>query len=151
MISWVKSKGLRKGLSGLVPLNWCQNKLFQKSWQKPAILVLRLLELPDSNSLEQSNFGQNYIKMAPWEVESDQPPPQALRFSHRGEHGTRVTSDEAQGTIGRRKMRGKATRFSPSRPPLRANFHQERLLGTRQESDLICCFVCFGFSLFFFF
>ena len=32
----------------------------------------------------------------------DQPPPQALRFSHgRGERETRVTGDEPQGTMGR--------------------------------------------------
>ena len=33
-------------------------------------------------------------------VPEDQPPPQALRFSHgRGERETRVTGDEPQGTI----------------------------------------------------
>ena len=38
-----------------------------------------------------------------------QPPPQALRFSHRrGERETRVTGDEPQGTMGRVQMAGEA-------------------------------------------
>ena len=38
-----------------------------------------------------------------------QPPPQALRFSHRrGEHKTQVTGDEPQGTMGRVQTVGEA-------------------------------------------
>ena len=47
-------------------------------------------------------------------------------FSHRGERETRVTGDEAQGTIGRKKICQMSRPFSPSRPPLRAGFHRER-------------------------
>ena len=46
-----------------------------------------------------------------------------------------MTDDEAQGTLGKRKVRVVATSrpFSPSRLPLRANFHRGgRRLGTRQ-------------------
>ena len=43
----------------------------------------------------------------------------------RGERETRVTGDKAQVTMGRLQKGGEA-RFSSSRPPLRANFHQER-------------------------
>ena len=41
---------------------------------------------------------------------------------------TRMTSDEAQGALGRRKMRGEALPrpHSPSRLPLRGNFHKGR-------------------------
>ena len=36
------------------------------------------------------------------QVVNSQPPPQALRFSHRkGKHETRVTGDEPLGTMGR--------------------------------------------------
>ena len=47
--------------------------------------------------------------------------------SHRGEHKTRVTGDEAQRTMRRVKKGGEATSrpFSPSRLPLRANFHRK--------------------------
>ena len=57
-----------------------------------------------------------------------QPPDRELPFLHRGERETRVTGDEEQGTMGRRKMRGEATSrpFSPSRLPLRANFPREK-------------------------
>ena len=47
------------------------------------------------------------------------PPPQVLRFSHRGERETRVTADEAQGAMGKRKMRGE-------------NFIERARLGARQ-------------------
>ena len=70
-------------------------------------------------------------------------PPLAIRFSHRGQRETRVTrrtGEEAQWTMGRRKMRGEAAScpFSPSRLPLRALFFmdretRERHLGTRQQ------------------
>ena len=48
--------------------------------------------------------------------------------SQRGERKTRVTSDDAQGTMGKVKKGGLAPSrpFSPSRLPLRANFHRER-------------------------
>ena len=55
-----------------------------------------------------------------------QPPPQALRFSHRrGERETRVTGDEPQGTMGRVQTAGEAPSrpLSPSRLPLRAHFY----------------------------
>ena len=58
-----------------------------------------------------------------------QPPPQALRFSHRrGERETRVTGDEPQGTMGRVQTAGEAPSrpLSPSRLPLRAHFHRQR-------------------------
>ena len=42
-----------------------------------------------------------------------------LRFSHRGERETRVTADEAQGAMGKRKMRGE-------------NFIERARLGARQ-------------------
>ena len=58
------------------------------------------------------------------EHHTGQPPPQALRFSHRrGERETRVTGDEPQGTMGRVQT---SRPFSPSRLPLRAHFHRER-------------------------
>ena len=42
-------------------------------------------------------------------MECPQPPPQALRFSHRrGERETRVTGDEPQGTMGRVQTAGEA-------------------------------------------
>ena len=59
----------------------------------------------------------------------NQPPPQALRFSHRrGERETRVTGDEPQGTMGRVQTAGEATSrpSSPFRLPLRAHFFIER-------------------------
>ena len=57
----------------------------------------------------------------------DQPPPQALRFSHgRGERETRVTGDEPQGTMGR-------VSFPPSFA--RTFSSKERRLGTRQVQD----------------
>ena len=49
-----------------------------------------------------------------------------------------MTSDEAQGTLGRRKMRGEALPrpHSPSRLPLRGNFHKgRRSLGMRQAQN----------------
>ena len=67
-----------------------------------------------------------------------QPPPQALRFSHRrGECETRVTGDEPQGTMGRVQTAGEAPSrpLSPSRLPLRAHFHR---LGTRQVQGFDC-------------
>ena len=58
-------------------------------------------------------------------IQFNQPPPQALRFSHgRGERETRVTGDEPQGAM------------SPSRLPLRAHFHQKRDVWVR-GSNLI--------------
>ena len=51
---------------------------------------------------------------------------------------TRMTSDEALGTLGRRKMRGEALPrpHSPSRLPLRGNFHRgRRRLGMRQAQN----------------
>ena len=62
--------------------------------------------------------------------------------SQRGERKTRVTGDNAQGTTGKVKKGGlvPSRPFSPSRLPLRANFHRERererRLGTGQ--GLIC-------------
>ena len=57
-----------------------------------------------------------------------QPPPQALRFSQgRGEHETRVTGDEPQGTMGRVQTAGEA--LSPSRLPLPA--HRKRDVWVR--------------------
>ena len=54
----------------------------------------------------------------------DQPPPQALRFSHRrGERETRVTGDEPQGTM-----------VPPSFA--RTFSSRERRLGTRQTMDI---------------
>ena len=55
------------------------------------------------------------------------PPLQALRTSHRRKRETRLTGDEAQWTMGRRKKRGEAPSrpFSPSRLSLSANFHRE--------------------------
>ena len=59
----------------------------------------------------------------------DQPPPQALRFSHGGgESETRVTGDEPQGTMGRVQP---SRPLSPSRLPLSAHFHQERDVWVR--------------------
>ena len=43
-----------------------------------------------------------------------------------GERETRVTVDEAQGTMGRRKTWSLAGQFSPSRLLLRANYNRER-------------------------
>ena len=58
-----------------------------------------------------------------------QPPPQALRFSHRRrERETRVTGDEPQGTMGRVQT---SRPLSPSRLPLRAYFHRERDVWVR--------------------
>ena len=59
--------------------------------------------------------------------------PQTLCFSHWGERITRVTADEAQGTMERRKKGGEAPprSFSPSRLSLRANFHRGRGLWVR--------------------
>ena len=51
---------------------------------------------------------------------------------------TRMTSDEAQGALRRRKMRGEALPrpHSPSRLPLRENFHKgRRSLGMRQAQN----------------
>ena len=50
----------------------------------------------------------------------------------------RVTGDEAQGTMGRTKMRGEVTSrpFSLSRLPLRPNFHGERDVWVRGRTDL---------------
>ena len=58
----------------------------------------------------------------PTEKGLPQPPSQALRLSYRGECETRVTDDEALGTMGR---------SSPSRLPLRANVHRERDVWVR--------------------
>ena len=61
-----------------------------------------------------------------------QPPPQALRFSHRrGEHKTQVTGDEPQGAMERVQTVGEALPrpMSPSRLPLRGHFmERERRL-----------------------
>ena len=67
------------------------------------------------------------------------PPPQPLRFSHRGRQEMRVTGDEAQGTMGRRKTTGEAQSrpFSPSRLPLRKNLHHEKDVWVRGSSTLI--------------
>ena len=64
-------------------------------------------------------------------------PAQSLCFLHWGENKTRVTSDEAQGTMERRKKGGEALplSFSPFRLPLSANFHRGRGLwvqGSKQ-------------------
>ena len=58
----------------------------------------------------------------------NQPPPQALRFSHgRGERETRVTGDEPQGTMGRVQTEG-------LRLPDLVSFswQKSRFLGTAQ-------------------
>ena len=61
-----------------------------------------------------------------------QPPPQALRFSHRrGKRETRVTGDEPQGY----------RRLSPSRLPLRAHFHRERETSRYEAGDDTYLFV----------
>ena len=67
------------------------------------------------------------------------PPPQPLRFSHRGRQEMRVTGDEAQGTMGRRKITGEAQSrpFSPSHLPLRANLHHEKDVWVRGSSTVI--------------
>ena len=67
------------------------------------------------------------------------PPPQALRFSHRDRQEMQGNGDEAQGTIGRRKITGEAQSrpFSPSRLPLRANLHHEKDVWVRGSSTLI--------------
>ena len=76
--------------------------------------------------------------IAPGAVSSD---PQALLFfaqtQARNTSGTRMTSDEAQGTLGRRKMRGEALShpFSPSRLPLRGNFHRGRRCQAQNPSE----------------
>ena len=68
---------------------------------------------------------------------SYQPPPQALHFFTqrrlRNASDMPVTGDEAQGTMGRTKMRGEVTSrpFSHSRLPLRSNFHGERDVWVR--------------------
>ena len=68
---------------------------------------------------------------------SYQPPPQALHFFTqrrlRNASDMPVTGDEAQGTMGRTKMRGEVTSrpFSLSRLPLRSNFHGERDVWVR--------------------
>ena len=50
---------------------------------------------------------------------------------------TRMTSDEAQGTLGRRKMRGEALSrlFSPSRLPLRGNIQRGRRCQAQNPSE----------------
>ena len=64
-----------------------------------------------------------------------QPPPPALRFSHRrGERETRVTGDEPQGTMGRVQT---SRPLSPSRLPLRAHFHRQR--GTSAGYEAVAC------------
>ena len=71
-----------------------------------------------------------------------QPPPQALRFSHRrGERETRVTGDEPQGTMGRVQTAGEAPSrpLSPSRLPLRAHFHRERDVWVRGSCNNLIC------------
>ena len=53
----------------------------------------------------------------------DQPPPQALRFSHgRGERETRVTGDGLQGTTGRVQTTG--------------HFHRERDVWVRGSAGI---------------
>ena len=54
-------------------------------------------------------------------IDVSQSPPQARRFTHRGECETRVTGDEAQGSMGQRKMRSFS--FPPS---FARNFFIER-------------------------
>ena len=51
----------------------------------------------------------------------------------------RVTGDEAQETMGRRKLTGEAPSrpFSPSRLPLRANLHQDKDVWVRGSSTAI--------------
>ena len=77
-------------------------------------------------------FQCNFWKPYPLFTHCVQPPPQALRFSHRrGEHKTQVTGDEPQGTMGRVQTVGEALPrpLSPSRLPLRGHFmERERRL-----------------------
>ena len=52
---------------------------------------------------------------------------------------SRVTDNEAQGTMGKRKVRVEATSrpFSPSRLPLRANFHRGRDVWVRGRGHTV--------------
>ena len=70
-----------------------------------------------------------------------QPPPQALSFSHgRGEHETRVTGDEPQGTMGRVETTGEAR-------CLLLAFLCPHVFIEREMSFciLLCIFFCFLF------
>ena len=81
-------------------------------------------------------------------MECPQPPPQALRFSHRrGERETRVTGDEPQGTMGIDGRPSASRLLSPSRLPLRAHFHWERDVWVRGRSALISANICYDSKL----
>ena len=89
--------------------------------QDPLPLVLVVLQLI-SKSVESMAF-LLYVKVGiDWHPIPQLLPPHTLHFSHISEREMRVTGDEAQGTMGRRKKERRRP-FSPSRLPLHANFN----------------------------
>ena len=99
-----------------VTVKWAPNtyNLFLQHCCKTSLKAM-LCVLPPFYSLLSATIFHNL---------QQQPPPQALRFSHRrGERETRVTGDEPQGTMGR-------VSFPPSFA--RTFSSRERRLGTRQ-------------------
>jgi len=75
--------------------------------QNPLTLVLVVLELISKSVWSMVVF--LYVTVGiDWHPIPELLAPHALRFSHIGERETRVTGDEAQGSMGRRKKRGEA-------------------------------------------
>ena len=97
--------------------------------QDPLPLVLVVLQLI-SKSVESMMF-LLYVKVGiDWHPIPQLLPPHTLHFSHISEREMRVTGDEAQGTMGRRKKRGDARFLHPDF--LCTQILIERCLGTRQ-------------------
>ena len=81
--------------------------------QNPLPLVLVVLQLISKSAWSMAFF--LYVKVrVDWHPIPELLLSHALRFSHIGERETRVTGDEAQGTIGRRKKRREARFLLPA-------------------------------------
>ena len=81
--------------------------------QNPLALVLVVLQLISKSVWSIAFF--LYVKVrVDWHAIPELLLSHALRFSHIGEREARVTGDEAQGTVGRRKKRREARFLLPA-------------------------------------
>ena len=99
--------------------------------QNPLPLVLVVLQLISKSVWSMAFFLYAKVRVD-WHPIPELLLSHAPRLSHIGERETRVTGDEAQGTVGRRKKRREARFLLPAFFARKGERERERRLGTRQ-------------------